>query len=61
MITQTRTETDARMEPSLFLAGLLLLLCPAMLTILRTKAERTEYVSLSLHLTEKTLSQSRVS
>ena len=61
MITQTPTETDARTEPSLFLAGLLHLLCPVMLTIPRTKAERTEYVSLSLHLTEKTLSQSRVS
>ena len=61
MITQTRKGTDARAERSLSLAGLLRLLCPPTWTIPKTKAEKTEYVSLSLHPTEKTLSRSRVS
>jgi hypothetical protein len=61
MITWTRKETDARMEPKPLAAGPLLLLRRPTSTILRTRVEKTECASLSPHLIGKTLSRSGVS
>lgn len=61
MWTRTETETDARTRLSILPAEPLLLLSRPMLTIPRTKAEKIECASLSLHLIGKTLRRSRVS